>query len=184
MRFRGSHGLSFECSPNLVAQCSAIGVSEAVTPPCSAIRFRRENQCDTPPLQSHVCPSLSRRLRTQLRQGGGKTGATGSFGGVQRDIPTTSLKLRESAASLYVRHCAARLGSQHNTCVPLKPPKQETQLYPPNGCRRSSSTTTGLDPSLGFNVIPRLSSAHISSHHQNCWMSHQFLYFRGLPRGC
>ena len=46
---------------SLVAQCSAIGVSVAATPPCGAIRFCKE-----------ISPRHSDR-------GGGKMGATGSF---------------------------------------------------------------------------------------------------------
>ena len=68
-----------------MAQCSAIGVSVAATPPCSAIRFQEGNYPATPlalpvrrppPLQSYVFFSLSRTLRIQLLQGGWETGAT------------------------------------------------------------------------------------------------------------
>ena len=116
-----------------VAQCSAIGVSVAATPPCSVICFGRivsrnasgTSSTTTPPLQSYVCSSLSRTLRTQLQQGGGTTDATQSFGGVQGDIPATSLKLRESAATLCAQHCVPRLGSQY-VCATKDPHKSNT----------------------------------------------------------
>ena len=76
----------------LVAQCSAIGVSAAVTPLCSGIRIWKEIlprhlwhfNANPPPLQSHVFSPLSRALRTQLRQGVGKQVRHNLWGGVAR----------------------------------------------------------------------------------------------------
>ena len=78
--------------------CNAIGVSVALHPRVARSVFARIFPCETV-------------------TGGGKIGATGSFfvrvGGVQRDTPATSLKVREFAATMCARHCVARLGSQH-----------------------------------------------------------------------
>ena len=74
----------------LVAQCSAIGVSVAATPPSSAIRFGRKLFCDTsggtsrstPPLQSYVfSPSLQNTPNTTATGGGENRCDTVFWGG-------------------------------------------------------------------------------------------------------
>ena len=83
----------------LVAQCSAIGVSVAATPPCRAIRFCKANfSCDT------VTEGWQDRCDRVFLGGGGM----GDVARHTRDISKT----QEFAATLCARHCVARQGSQ------------------------------------------------------------------------
>ena len=83
-----------------MAQCSAIGVSVADTPPCSAIRFRKEIflrhlwhfQSDTPPPAppiSRLFSSLQNTPNT-IATGAGKQVRHGLLGGVARHSCDTS----------------------------------------------------------------------------------------------
>ena len=71
------------------------GVNVAATPSCSVICF-----CNQIFLR-HSDRGVARWVRQ------------GFFGGACGGCSATSLKLRESAATLFARHCVARHGSQH-----------------------------------------------------------------------
>ena len=92
------HSLGWGGGRFLVPQCSTFCVSVAATPLCNAIRFCKQ-----------ICPQHSDRgVASKVRQGLFLGGAWGMW----HDIPTTFRKLREFAATLCVRHCVARDGSQ------------------------------------------------------------------------
>ena len=100
----------------LVAQSSATGVTVAVTPPCSAIRFRNPKvprypppaRRDTPPPWPPACCEWDRKVQWG---GGPEKGVTWIWGAVARFWRNIS----DSAGTwwLYARHCVARLGSPH-----------------------------------------------------------------------
>ena len=94
---------------------------------------------------------------------------------MQRDIPATSVKLRESAATLCARHCVVRLGSQH-VCAT----KRQNSGNP---LEVSNALNKGLAPlGLSQRGQPGKALRAFPGSFWKCFL--EFLPEGGMPRDC
>ena len=102
----------------LVAQSSATGVTVAAIPPCSAIRFQNPKAPRYPPPACRA-PCLL-RMRGKCDRGFRRKVRHLALGGCSAILARHLWFCGNFDATLYARHCVARLGSPHGCATKLE----------------------------------------------------------------